>query len=158
MLTPSTAEGYSLSPSAARGLKLHIFVGISKFFRRNYVEISKCWHQKSNYVYKKCPASSRRRALELKITITFLLCNKYPHEYKKQKLPVSDTELIVSCFGTEGLNSTVAARLRGISASWILLFYLSQLSQMWVHPALAIADVSIFPSMLPWPFLFPYWE
>ena len=88
MLTPSPAEGYSLSPSAARGLKL-----------------------------KKCPASSRRRALELKITITFLLCNKYPHEYKKQKLPVSYTELIVSCFGTEGLNSTVAARLRGISAS-----------------------------------------
>ena len=34
MLTPSPAEGYSLSPSAARGLKLHIFVGISKFFRR----------------------------------------------------------------------------------------------------------------------------
>ena len=63
MLTPSPAEGYSLSPPAARGLKL-----------------------------KKCPASSRRRALELKITITFLLCNKYPHEYKKQELPVSDTE------------------------------------------------------------------
>ena len=38
------------------------------------------------------------------------------------------------------------------------VFELSHLSQMWVHPALATADVSIFLPMLPWPLLVPYWE
>lgn len=36
-----------------------------------------------------------------------------------------------------------------------LFFELSHLSQVWVHPATVIIDVSIFPPVLPWPFLCP---
>ena len=107
MLTPSPAEGYSLSPSAARGLKLHIFVGISKFFRRIFFHFvpqntTDIPYQTRSVEFLKPPKQAN---------------SEYPQNINKQKLPVSDTELIVSCFGTEGLNSTVAARLRGISAS-----------------------------------------
>ena len=116
MLTPSPAEGYSLSISS-EGLKITHFCRNLKVFSQKLCRNIKMLTPEEQLRIQKVPAPWRRRALELKITITFLLCNKYPHEYKKQKLPVSDTELIVSCFGTEGLNSTVAARLRGISAS-----------------------------------------
>lgn len=36
-----------------------------------------------------------------------------------------------------------------------LFFELSHLSQVWVHPATVIIDVSIFPPVLPWPFFVP---
>ena len=84
MLTPSPAEGYSLSISS-EGL--------------NTTDIP---YQTRSVEFLKPPKQAN---------------SEYPQNINKQKLPVSDTELIVSCFGTEGLNSTVAARLRGISAS-----------------------------------------